>query len=219
MHRSGTSCLTGCLQEAGLHLGKVVTEAPHNLKGNRESLTIRELHEDVLAASGGGWDRPPVAVTWNAEHAARRDAIIAAFPAGKVWGFKDPRTLLVVALWREALPALRFVGTVRHPLAVAASLAARDGLPTARSLELWAAYSRTLLKYQQELGFELVSFDLPTERYLERVAAVANALGLTPPVGGFRFFDADLRHSAVPAGARLSDDLAALYRRLLSAAG
>lgn len=37
MHRSGTSCLAGSLQEAGLYLGEVNTAAPHNAKGNRES--------------------------------------------------------------------------------------------------------------------------------------------------------------------------------------
>ena len=37
MHRSGTSCLAGCLEELGLHLGTVITSAPHNKKGNREN--------------------------------------------------------------------------------------------------------------------------------------------------------------------------------------
>lgn len=58
MHRSGTSCLTGLLQQTGLELGDVVTEAPHNKKGNRENLDIMRLNDDVLAHSRGSWDRP-----------------------------------------------------------------------------------------------------------------------------------------------------------------
>ena len=38
MHRSGTSCLAGSLQEAGIYLGDVVTSAAHNQKGNRENV-------------------------------------------------------------------------------------------------------------------------------------------------------------------------------------
>ena len=37
MHRSGTSCLAGCLEDLGLTLGKVNRAAPHNLKGNNEN--------------------------------------------------------------------------------------------------------------------------------------------------------------------------------------
>ena len=59
MHRSGTSSLAGCLQEAMLGLGDVVESAPHNLKGNRENLAIRGLNDDFLAYSNGAWDRPP----------------------------------------------------------------------------------------------------------------------------------------------------------------
>ena len=59
MHRSGTSCLAGSLQEAGLYLGEVNTTAPHNAKGNRESRTIVALHDGLLQANGGAWDAPP----------------------------------------------------------------------------------------------------------------------------------------------------------------
>ena len=70
MHRSGTSLLTGTLQEAGLVLGDVVTAAPHNRKGNRESLPIRALHDDLMQRAGGDWDRPPQQVSWQPVHTA-----------------------------------------------------------------------------------------------------------------------------------------------------
>ena len=43
MHRSGTSCLAGSLQQAGLELGDVFTSNPFNKKGNRE-------HRDVMTS-------------------------------------------------------------------------------------------------------------------------------------------------------------------------
>ena len=59
MHRSGTSVLAGSLQEAGLVLGDVVTQAPHNKKGNRENRAIMFMQEDLLQSNGGSWDNPP----------------------------------------------------------------------------------------------------------------------------------------------------------------
>ena len=59
MHRSGTSVLAGSLHEAGLALNDVVTQAPHNRKGNRESRAIMFMQEDLLKCNGGAWDDPP----------------------------------------------------------------------------------------------------------------------------------------------------------------
>jgi hypothetical protein len=112
MHASGTSCLAGSLEEAGLWLGEVNTVSDNNAKGNRESKRIYELHDAILIGSGGSWARPPAIVRWSDAHRAERDAIIRSFADVPVWGFKDPRTLLVLDLWREALPDLRFRGHV-----------------------------------------------------------------------------------------------------------
>jgi hypothetical protein len=198
MHRSGTSCLAGSLQEAGLYLGEVNTVAPHNAKGNRESLAIMVLQDDLLRANGGDWDAPPATVIWSVEHRARRDAIIATYPNDRIWGFKDPRTLLTLAGWLEALPSVRFVGTFRHPLAVAASLHARNGVPVEKSLALWSTYNCLLLDYQRRLNFPLVSFDWPPERYQQCLQAIVPTLSLTVPVAGFSFFEAELRRNATP---------------------
>ena len=57
------------------------------------------------------------------------------------WLVKDPRICRLLPLWSgvQADPRgeVRFLHIVRQPLAVAASLAARNGLSTARSLLLW----------------------------------------------------------------------------------
>ena len=45
MHRSGTSCLTGCLKEYGLHLGDVSESNKHNKKGNQEN---KEVFKSLL---------------------------------------------------------------------------------------------------------------------------------------------------------------------------
>lgn len=216
MHRSGTSSLTGCLAEAGLELGDVNQEAPYNRRGNQEDRRIMELHDDVLLASGGTWLDPPDEVIWTDAHRKRRDALIAEHGTGTVWGFKDPRTLLTVEGWLEALPGLRAVGTFRHPAAVAASLEARDGLPYEQALALWRKYNERLLRHHDRFGCELVSFDLSPEDYRARVSEIARKVGLTPPEEGFGFFDTHLRHHAAPPARPLPPDVETIYRRLLA---
>lgn len=198
MHRSGTSCLAGSLQEAGLYLGEVNTAAPHNAKGNRESRAIMALHDELLQVNGGAWDAPPEQVVWSAEYRARRDTIIATYPTGQIWGFKDPRALLTLEGWLEVLPSIHFVGAFRHPLAVAASLQARNGVAVEKSLALWMTYNRRLLDYQQQFGFPLIGFDWLPERYQQRLQTIAPTLNLTIPPGGFTFFESALRNNAAP---------------------
>ena len=115
MHRSGTSCLAGSLQQAGLYLGEVVEQAPHNRKGNRESLAIRSLNDRLLESNDGAWNRPPAELVWSEIFASTRDRLIAKFADRTSWGFKDPRTLLTLPFWQDGIPELVFVGTFRHP--------------------------------------------------------------------------------------------------------
>ncbi|HRY14456.1 MAG TPA: glycosyltransferase, partial [Candidatus Competibacteraceae bacterium] len=219
MHRSGTSCLAGSLQEAGLYLGEVNTAAPHNAKGNRESRAIMALHDELLQANGGAWDAPPERVVWPADYRARRDAIIAAYPADQIWGFKDPRTLLTLEGWLEVLPAVRCVGTFRHPLAVAASLQARNGFSVEKSLVLWEAYNRLLLRYQRRFGFPILCFDWPPARYQQCLRKITPRLGLTIPETGLTFFETALRRNLATQDDRnLPPSVAALHRALHEAA-
>jgi hypothetical protein len=197
-----------------LVLGDVITVAPHNAKGNRESKRIMDLHEDVLRESGGSWDRPPAQaeLTWTPEHRARRDAIIRDFDDVPCWGFKDPRTLITLDGWREALPRPLFVGTFRHPEAVARSLVERNGHDRARWLELWRHYNQRLIDLRERFAFPIVSFDSAEDAYRASVAEVARVLDL-PSVEAPRFFESQLRHHHGEVGP-VPEDLAPLYARL-----
>src|SRR5205085_1596864 len=79
MHRSGTSCLAGTLEEAGLYLGEVIRKSPFNPKGNRENPLIMALHEELLSANSGSWDDPPREVVWSDEQRRARDEIIGSY--------------------------------------------------------------------------------------------------------------------------------------------
>ncbi|HEX8104638.1 MAG TPA: hypothetical protein VF533_18620 [Solirubrobacteraceae bacterium] len=219
MHRSGTSCLAGSLQEAGLYLGEVNVEAPHNAKGNRENEAIQKLNEALLVDNGGYWRRPPEVVRWSPERRAQRDEIIASYGDRPRWGFKDPRTVFTLSGWREALPAMRYVASYRHPLAAAASVQARGNWKPEAALALWLTYNRRLLRLHSLLGFPLISFDAPPDAYEARLRALCEDLGLTPPGGGFAFFEQTLRSQSAPPDGELPAEIAAAYDELRRAAG
>ncbi len=198
MHRSGTSCLAGCLEHAGVFLGDVVNHSPHNRKGNKESKSLRAINEDLLALNGGSWDHVPTTLTWNAGLQARRDAHIANFRVIPLWGFKDPRCVLTLPFWREALPEMRFVATFRHPAAVVRSLSKRSGLISETApLQLWIDYNQILLRLCRTETVPLICFDWPDEAYLAALGKLAIKLGLT--TGGVEqgFFESELRNPAV----------------------
>jgi len=215
MHRSGTSSLVGSLESAGLPLGEVRREGgDSNEKGHREPGEVIRLHDDVLMNSRGAWHLPPASVSWSQEQQTRRDAFIAAHAGEPLWGWKEPRTLLVIDGWLEALPQLEMVGTFRHPSVVARSLKRRHGNDTPRMwLEVWLAYNEILLRLAEERGFPLIDFDLPAERYAARLRAVVAELRL--PGADDDFFDASLRTSQKQRpDAELPPDVRRVYGRL-----
>jgi hypothetical protein len=223
MHRSGTSCLAGSLQQRGLFLGEVYESRPYNRKGNRENQRIMDLNDAVLDASGGAWDRPPQALRWDAAAAAERDAIVASLVAGaegRAWGFKDPRTLLTLAFWLDGVADARFVGAIRNPVQVVRSLTARDpSMAVDAALDLWLDYNQRLLALLGKTPFPVLDFDMAADEYPVAVDALARQLHLPVAASGSaEFFDDALR---TPAGAeeiRVPAAHAATHAALLDAA-
>lgn len=178
MHRSGTSCLAGCLQDLGLSLGAVNEHAPHNLKGNRENPAFWPLHDSILDRVGAAWHRPPSdRVVWTAAEKSRLRELLTDYETlTPPWGFKDPRATLLLDGWLEILPELRMVGTFRHPVSVAASLTARNGFSPEHGWAIWAGYNRAMLDWSGEGPVAIIDYDDPD--YEARVRSVASGLGL-----------------------------------------
>ncbi|MEM9496241.1 MAG: sulfotransferase family protein [Pseudomonadota bacterium] len=218
MHRSGTSCLTGCLEELGLYLGDVVTAAKFNLKGNRESNRMREINDDLLAHNGGAWDRPPERLAWDDALRARRDAHIESYRDMARWGFKDPRTVITLPFWQEAGLDLEFVATFRHPFAVARSLLRRPGVkPETRPIDLWKMYNLKLIDHIDRYDIPLISFDWPPEKYLKGVEQIAEKLGLDAgAVATLDFFEEALRNDFLqqPAAQEIGAEEKEIYEEL-----
>ena len=194
MHRSGTSCLTGLLEDAGVHLGGVSKKNPFNLKGNQENKLIMDLHDEVLAANGGSWDKPPTGeVTWSATQKSKLAEIIDQYRDLTPWAFKDPRTLFTLAGWRDFIPEMSCIGTFRHPSVVAQSLHRRGKMSPEKGFELWLRYNQKLLLRKQQLSFDIVCFDLAPDVYLQSVGEMFRKLNLEIVNTDLAFFDEQLR--------------------------
>ena len=185
MHRSGTSCLAGSLQAGDLFAGKVVEYSTGNIKGHRENQKIITINEQILASNHGNADNPPQTIIWTKEQKQQRDQLITEFyEHSPVWMFKDPRTLLTLPFWTEGIPNIKFIGTFRHPLAVAMSLSQRSrhaSISLRQGVILWIEYNQILLKAFQQAPFPLICFDLPRKKYLEKLEQIIKELNAQLP--------------------------------------
>ncbi|HEY1549206.1 MAG TPA: hypothetical protein VGG28_15380, partial [Kofleriaceae bacterium] len=68
MHRSGTSCIAGMIEAAGLASAGDAIRNWDNARGHFEMKRAVRLDDRVLAHSGGHWLAPPSAVRWTDEH-------------------------------------------------------------------------------------------------------------------------------------------------------
>ena len=190
MHRSGTSCLAGCLERCGLTLGAVRRSGRFNAKGYYELRAVARLHEQILGLNGGAWHDPPKRVVVHPYHQQALKEIADQLSVHRPSGLKDPRLVLLLDSWLELVaPPIRLVGTFRHPLAVAQSLARRNGIAEEEAIDLWLLYNRALIRRHRAAPFPLVAFDLANvDSYCRTVAALALKFGLSPKLSHLRHF-------------------------------
>ena len=171
MHRSGTSAVTQLLSLAGAQLPKNVMPADeHNAQGYFEPWRIATFNDERLRAAGSAWDDAfaypcPELPEAEADEWLRRATVLfrEEFAARRYPLIKDPRVTVLLPLWRRVFEAFdldaRCVIPVRHPLAVAGSLARRDGFSPQKSVLLWSAYMLAAEAYSRDLPRAFVDYD------------------------------------------------------------
>ena len=216
MHRSGTSALARLLERLGLYAGGELDFAEPdeaNPRGYWERRDVWALNESTLRSLGSGWNLPigldlasmPDAVrAWFAERAAK---IVGRLDAEGPWVAKDPRSCLLFPLWRPLLRNPVAILIHRDPLAVARSLAARDGTPLGVGIALWEHYNRAALAATLGVPRCLVSFSelladpVATAR---RLSAELSRFGVSLPA--FAATEREIAASIDPAGERQRSD-------------
>ena len=218
VHRGGTCAVARALQVFGVRLGDHLTSAAqdNNPNGFWEDVDAHLLNQRALAALDSTWDRVrPL----DAEERARlraqdlcaqatellRDKTAGAIP----FGFKDPRTAIVLPMWQQAFDACalapRYILAIRNPQSVARALRKSDGLDTAQAYWLWLHH--TLASLEVLLGdapCAVLDYDallLGPDAELRRVACGLGCEVDAAELERFKrdFLDADLRHAQTSA--------------------
>ena len=218
MHRSGTSALTRVLSLLGAALPRKILGADHdNQAGHWEPERLIPVHDALLLDAGSSWRdwRPFTAEALApgrlAHHTAELRRVIAEeYSDAPLFVLKDPRVCRLVPVYvdvlREIGIAVRPVIAFRNPLEVAASLAARNGMPKADAVMLWLRSVLDAERASRGLPRTVVGYDRLLAEGARAVADWDLRLGVTWPMPlaeAETVIDAvlrgDLRHHAIPA--------------------
>lgn len=164
MHKSGTTLVSECLHKAGIPMEEGIAEP----KGYEHGYTLErraaqavnkryldcgdDVSQDILLS------REPVDPATHAECVTQAATLIDGLSAqGQAWGFKDPRTLLVMPVWEQAFERARIrptlIGVYRNPVEVFGHYKRllkrkwlhRDPRYLMRVLQSWSVHNRALL--------------------------------------------------------------------------
>jgi glycosyltransferase involved in cell wall biosynthesis len=163
MHRSGTSLAASIIAAGAVRMGDRLLEADRNNRhGYTEDLDFLELNRAVLAATTPTDDGGHPDWGWT-EHDRRRPAgsdafatraselIAARTRTGERWGWKDPRTTLLLDFWHPLLDDPVYLAVYRSPWDVADSMQRMGAEVFLRNpgygLAIWSYYNRHLLDF------------------------------------------------------------------------
>ncbi|MCT7949158.1 sulfotransferase [Ancylothrix sp. C2] len=163
MHRSGTSLLASFLQVLGVNIGENLYEADaFNVRGYFEDVDFLEFQRGVLQkccrCDDGGW----IDWGWTESESLNREKFYEYVEDAKrliasrdeslsFWGWKDPRTSLMLDFWQGLLPDARYLLVYRFPWDVADSILRLNAdifnEHPDYPLRAWAFYNRNILDF------------------------------------------------------------------------
>ena len=180
MHRSGTSLLGSLLPSCGIATpGPLIAGDSHNPEGYFERADITALQEQLLIDLERWWPAPegcqPLPSGWMDRDVSQRalEQLKAQLDRDcesqrGPWAIKDPRSSLLLPLWKSACTALniplRLLLAVRDPAEVSVSLTRRDqaltGMSHWRAQRLWWNHNVSVLRDGHDLPLEVVSYSI-----------------------------------------------------------
>ncbi len=216
MHRSGTSAIARAINLLGVYLGEekdICNASFDNPEGFWEQLGIRDFHDSLLSEFGKSWDtETPLKGGWDKAvgvqpfKAQLLDLVQRLFGSHSLWGWKEPRTCLVLPLWKSLLADLKAelacLFIVRSPLDIAESLRKRNGFSLKKSYGIWFNYNISALRALSDVPAVFVHYDRFLENWELELKRCAQGLGVPWPNDGSRlknamasFLRPHLRHS------------------------
>ena len=239
MHRSGTSLIAHFVHAIGVDLGQDLMPADKaNEAGYWESRKIWETHQEILKELDCDWHNPPLtfpADWWRETKIQELRSNLLEFVRSecnrtdKIWGFKDPRTAILLPMWQEIFDELQlepfYILSVRRPGSVAASLSKRDRLASFHSQALWLRTNLDVLSHTRNNLRAIVDYDRWFDSGLEQARMVVDSLNLSQSVNETQILEAfnqvirpGLRHHSGEKDEMCSPVVAKFYSLLCRAA-
>jgi GT2 family glycosyltransferase/glycosyltransferase involved in cell wall biosynthesis len=190
MHRSGTSLVASLLEAWNVRMGEHLLPADRgNPAGYFEDTDFLELNRRILAACTApeaghrdwGWTESGAfdAAAWEAFRDKAAALVAARDDKAEPWGWKDPRTSLLLDFWDDVLGTdARFLLLYRHPWEVADSMLRtgadvwlnNPGYPA----RIWTHYNRRILDFHRRHADRTLL--VSTNRLLREPEAFASML-------------------------------------------
>jgi hypothetical protein len=232
MHRSGTSLCANILHALGVDMAESAGASPDNQRGHWERARINDLHDAVLALFNRGWAEPTHHLPlpdgwWNDPRVPPIAAEIAqhlsvGLARTERFGFKDPRTSRLLAMWPPLFAALDadplYIFCVRDPAQVARSLAARDRMEGEEGAHRWLVYNAQAVVGVATARVCVINYEHWFTRPEATLDRLARFVGVAPRADALRVIDADLRHDALGAADPVPE-VAARLHAFISEAG
>lgn len=165
MHRSGTSLTASLLSNLGVKMGtKFIAADRANSEGYYEDRDLVRFHQKAFRQTLGatadghtdwGWTtgrciESDDMANWS-HHASR--LVSRRRSTKQVWGFKDPRTTMILDFWDKLLPNPVYVCVYRKPTLVADSMQRLKADVFLRhpdyAWSIWKTYNERLLAFQR----------------------------------------------------------------------
>ncbi|MFB2918604.1 glycosyltransferase [Aerosakkonema sp. BLCC-F2] len=176
MHRSGTSLTAAFVQQIGVNLGSNTFEADeHNRKGYFEDVDFLEFQRAVLQDScppeesgwhDWGWTENKSLDSNNFANyiEAAKELINSRQHNFPIWGWKDPRTSLMLDFWDDLLPSAKYLFVYRYPWDVEDSISRlKEPIFTKHrdyALKIWDYYNRQLIDFYKSHSDRIVLFNV-----------------------------------------------------------
>lgn len=165
MHRSGTSMITKYLNNAGLNLGDTLLSAnehnPHGYFEDTEFVTLQgKIIQDACKGGFKGW--PDWGYTEDLKfdksvckkYRDEAGKLISEKSATGIWGWKDPRSTLLLDFWIDLLPNAKVLGIYRNPWEVKQSMINLKAPVFSENphyaYEIWALYNSKLVAFANQ---------------------------------------------------------------------
>lgn len=128
MHRSGTSLSASLLDRTGLYMGNDMVEpATDNIRGFFEDVEFYNLNVSILGRNKLNYlVKKPVNIWIDADIKEKAIQLIHKRQKHNNWGWKDPRTTLLLNFWKQIIPNAKVVILFRDYEEVVSSLHRRN---------------------------------------------------------------------------------------------